>query len=888
MINSAISNYYVAQNGFARLMGLEDSTLLTTENEGLDSGLGDIPPTSEKKVHSSTDNLEPLETEMSDIVERATSRPKTRSKKRISKLENASFHPLLNPEKEHAPLKKPSRKKQNKDLDPDKILEKKQKKSVEKVAEWLMKVPTEGSLQLEKADKDADDSDSCSSSSTIDVKQHISDVNPKRQDRAKALEEQVFGAVYKRERRGNRTNSPPLHAYVEPPPTTETHAAEIIVRKRNNITPAEFCKKSNSEDRNDTEEQQMIEEGYDTSKKAEQIQDLEENEMNKYEEGIKNNGKEVSDIEPQKTDKRSKKGVPRYCALQEVDSDLQKQAMAASESIEQNTTDKRRGKKTKLEKGKPSRVSKSLVLVPVPNGETSPESKPRTEVQVQIENYPSSEDQETPIIRSTRRSRRLQIFAEEVQEVHKKANMKASVSRKESSVANQTGDAKSGTSNDEGSPKNGKMTKLANRNGCIYDDEDLGGIQNMDPIQNPSGDHKESTEALNDEMLHSQASAACPTSTSPTEAAVLHPTLESGDAINQFPNNIYLETTARDMKCTLTENNEDKNDSEMDTEQLLRSFKATKRKSFHLGGPNVKKSRSLDNIQGPDAEEDLSIGSVDSMTKRKIAPEITNQDLLGDHENSSCSNLISLSNSPVVTRKAVVVDASETCCSGENGAVNLGLSRTSVSSALSPNKVSKREIESPQLSVVPQVVDSGLRFTAVEHEELSEASYITGSQLDAGSANEPRHSISRQYIVNPADHIVIAESSLTPDGLVPPIVQIVNETKSSNVSGELSSHSSIKSNPKKKRRAQRLESLSESSDISESEDLPTLSQIFRRSAPPARTQDHGDLKTNRCDAANVTADPAQQLNHPPACPSPDCVNSSQASVDLFGTPDECK
>lgn len=898
-------NYFVAQNGFARLMGLDDSTPLTTENEGLDSGLGDAPPTSEKKMHSSTDNLEPEETEMLEVVERATSTCKTRGKKRISKLENASLHPSLIPDGiRDEPLRKSLRKKDKKDFEPDKILEQKQKKSVEKVAEWLLKVPNEGSLELEKPDEDVDESDSSSSTSTVDVKQHISDMNPKREDRAKALEEQVFGAVYKR--RGNKTISPPLHVYVEPPATTETQAPVISKgRKRNYPIPAAFSQKISFEDKNKTKEvQQIIEDVNDTSsdvfKEAEQIEVIEENnidrygeEMNNMSESDKNNvNGEIfcpsSDIEEQQPTTKSEKKV--HNTLQEVDSDLQEQAKAKSESTEPKKTNKRKGKNTKSEKGKPFRVSKPLVLVGVQNVETSPKTKTRTEeVQVQIENFPSSEDLDTPVMRSTRRSRRLQLFAEEVREGHKKANLKVAVPEVDSNVAELSEEAKGAVSSD--TAKNGNVTKVAKRNGCIYD-QDLGLIESMEPVERMRQAEDSIADIPNAEIL-SEASAACyvpavPSPTSPTETAEVGPTLESDGLTNQFPNNIQLETSACKTKYDIIENEEDKNDSELDTEQLLRSFKATKRKSFHLGGPNVKRSRRLEkeNTQGAAPEE-----------KHEVCSEV-----LRNKENSFCSDVISPSNSPSVTRKSVaekpdelMVEASipDTSCSGEDSAACYGLSITSVSSALSPNKVSRHEVESLHLSVVPQVVDSGLRFTAVERDELNEASQTSERTMrDAVKGKEIRGRIfmGKHCSVNIDEHVIIAESSLTPDGLVTPVVQMVHETKLSNGSGEVSAHSSIKCNPRKKRKAQRLESESESDSSESKEELPTLTQIFGTSAgPPAVKQDQGDsIETNSCKAAYVAADAAEQLSRPPACPSPDCVNSSQASVDLFGTPDECK
>ncbi|AWP17743.1 Breast cancer type 1 susceptibility protein -like [Scophthalmus maximus] len=862
------SSTIAAQNGFARLMGLDDSTPLTTENEGLDSGLGDAPPTSNKKIHSSSDNLLPIETELLEAVEEASTH-KTRGKIKSGKLENAALHTLEIPDKtDQQPVRKSSRKKLKNDLDSDKILRRKQKKSLEKVAEWLMKVPTEGSLELEKPDENVDDSDSCSSTATLDIKQQISDMNPKREDRAKALEEHVFGAVYKRQRSGKRNIPCPPNVSVEPTTTIK--------------------QKTDSEDKihSDLEEEQPLtnevnDTSSDISKEAEHMEIMEENEIDEYgeewnnfSESDKSKGKvevphPLSDFEQQRPEGKLKKSM--RIALQRVDSDLQEQFKSKSEITEQKKTDRRKGKNTSSEKGKPGRSSKPLVLVGVQNGGTSPKTGLRSEeVQVQIENYPSSEDQTTPNMRSTRRSRRLQLFAEEVQEGHKKANLKARVAEKDSSVVQRSEEVIGGTLDTTQTPKNGNMTQLAKRNGCIYD-EDLGGIENMESGERTHRKQESFAEVPNAESL-SEASAACyvpvvPSSASPTEAAVV---------------DLALEKNEEDVV----------NDSELDTEQLLRSFKATKRKSFHLGGPHVKRSRSSDqgNTQGAEAEE-----------------KSPSQETLGDNENSLCSDLITQSISPVLTRKTVDEVVAEgltsvtRCSDGVGGAGDAGdcFSRNSLSSVLTPNQVSKREMESPHLSVVPQLVNSGLCFTAAENEELHEASkcsHISNCQLDcstrdAGERKEIRDSTSAgKQSDHTAEHVLVAEASLTPDGLVTPVVQMVHETNWNDKGGaEVSGHSSITSNPRKKRRTQRLESSSSSDGGGSREELPTLAQIFGTSAlPAAGTKGRGDSnEANGCEAACVTADAADQVSRPPACPSPDCVTSSQASVDLFGTPDEC-
>ncbi|TNN67729.1 hypothetical protein EYF80_022045 [Liparis tanakae] len=868
--------------------------------EGVDSGLGEAPPTSDKKMRSPPDDIE---TEMTEVVETLTH--KTRGKTRLLKLKKDSLPPsFISDETEHQPLRKSSRKKPKKDSEPDKILEEKQKKSLEKVAEWLMKVPTEGSLELDKPDEDAGDSDSCSSASTIDINTHNRDVNTKREERSKALEEQVFGAVYKRERRGKRTISPPLHVLGKTPRTKETRTVSKM-RKRNTLTPADKSESSMEE------EQQGIEEENDTSsdifskakqKEAtkEQSKDKNEEESNKIPESDKIDDNEdfacsASDI-GQLPHRKSNRAT-RY-ALQQVDSDFQEQAEAKSESAERKQSEKRKSKNKTSEKSKPARVPKPLVLVGVTNGETSPKARPRSEeVQVHIENYPSSEDQEIPVMRITRRSRRLQVFAEEVQEGHKKANLKANTAEKGRNVAKQSEEAKGRTLDDKASTQNGNATRGAERNGCIFDQE-LEEIENVESGERISylrpEDVQESIAEVPNVSPSSEARASChvvPSSTSPAPA-VVEPTLGSDDR-----NNTRLETFARQAESAGTEDEEDRNDSELDTEQLLKSFKATKRKSFLLGAPNVKRSRGLgqENLQEADVKPQICSGveSAKNPIRTKV-PGISTQEASRDNDNSSWSDFISPSNSPAQKRKPVikkpdqeVVEASvpDGSCSGEDSAGGNCVSRNSVSSALTPNKVSKRDIESPHLSVGPLVLDSGLCFRAAEDEELNEPSKCsqgTENQLDctgrdAGQGKETgdEEAARGTHSVNGTQRVWEAESSLTPNGLGLPVAQIVHEATSS------SCHSSVDGAARKRTRARRLESSLESEGSEEG--LPTLTEIFGTSAPrppPAVTEDPG--------REGAAAGGGRPLSRPAACPSPDGVHSSQGSVDLFGTPEECK
>ncbi|KAM3859953.1 uncharacterized protein ACN63O_016503 [Diretmus argenteus] len=972
-----------SQHGFAGLMDLEDSNPFILDNEGVDSGLGDAPPTSVENTHS------PIEIEISQVVEKTTSQHKIRGKKRIALFENPSSHPILIPdEDQHQPLRRSSRNNKKKDLEPDKILGQRQKKSLEKVTEWLTKVPPAGeNFEFEKLTEDTFDSEcsagpgNCSSTSTVEVIQDDIDVNPKRKEPARALEDQVFGAVYKRDRRSIRAVSPQPRVFVDPPThslseKTQTPKKTSKRRKNNNsLTPADFVKKSRSEDKNESpseEQPQMIEQVNNAAnnilQETEQtVIDLNDSlnitdneESNRLPENDSSEGKGEADSPVFNIGlHQEKKSKKRRCKTwQHVDDDLQEQPKAKLASVAKKRTGKKKGKNGRLDKGKSAKVLKPLVLVSVQEEDDNPVeiSKARQTseaVQVQIENYPSSEDRGTLAMRRSTRSRRLELFTEQVQGRPEKAsaskNIEDNTPGEDANVVKQPEEANASTSDDMACRENGNISKLTQRNGCIFD-EDIGGIEKMEYSESSSG-HLRTTEAdtvvkesvadvPNAETPH-EDSAACyvpivPSCSGPTEATVLNPALENVIAANPSPNNALLEnvqTSACQSQFVEREQEEDKTDSELDTEQLLKSFKATKRKSFHFGCPNMKGSHvcsDKENLQATNAEDNCHVGStIKSATNQDFmnAKEgsFIHQEVLREIENSSCSDLIPPSRSPrhnahklglkreLGLKKPAktdqsVVDNSMPDASGpiQDSAVNCH-SSSSVSSGLSPNKVTKHQTESPHCSVGPQS-NSGLLFPAfgLSEEEMlnnTPASPMTEKQLDCRELKQINtgHALSlnnapateKSCKDNTIEHMVSTEGSLTPDGLVPPVVQMVHdEIADGQGSGELSAHSPIKN--RTRRRAQQLDSSESDCSDGGQEELPTLAQIFRTSAVEQESscllddhaQDGGGSNTaDGGEGACGKADAA--WGRPPACPSPDCVHSSQASVDLFATPDDC-
>ncbi|XP_055085639.1 breast cancer type 1 susceptibility protein homolog isoform X2 [Periophthalmus magnuspinnatus] len=863
-----------AQNGFARLMGLEDSSLLTTENEGLDSGLGGPPAASEKKLSVTTDILELISTE-NQASENAQPTNKTRV------LIKSSDLPPLILEEENAenneehddgeqPLKK-SRKKGKTCSGPDKILKQRQKKGVEKVREWLMNVPNKEDIELGKLDKETqylDDSDSLSSSSTIDLKEHNyeSFLNEKG-GVTKALEDQVFGAIYKRGKKRNGKE-------ISPPPDILTH-----LHSNSAIQQQEIRAINKSDTKKEPELVDLADDNSEIFKEAVPMDTEVHNELlgdkqlqQEFNElhDVNNECKEKKASPLHKTGSHKRRGNSRkkMCnELEQVDIDLQEQAKTQTENGRQTKTNKKKGRQSKSTKVQSGRVTKPLDLVEVQNGETAlmEEPKPKLEsdqVQVHIENYSSSEEQEASLVKTTRRSRRLQSFMEEIRVSKKKSHLNVTKSHQgKTSEKVEVVLAKNNVS-----PKRGKT------NGCIYA-EDLGGIEKMGSYESPIilKQTQPLQEVSNEEILSQGVCCEPVVQISPKTPGEDVNTVQESN-IQTDPNNIQLES----MECndTMIQMEEDKSDSDVDTEQLLKSFKSTKRKSFHLEAPNIKRNCSLDERDAQNSEDaDFNL--------KKQAVEIEKiQDAFYNHSTSLFSDVIPPSPTVAQNEAQEGFDMSDKPISDN-------CPNSSTSGALTPNTVSKLEMPSSHLSVIPQIVDSGLQFTAgnlsdsvvskkqstnkplkcslISESQCSKAEENSISLLDPSTAKNPSPSTMSQCLFN-------ANYSLSPDGLL------------THNQGSSSTQSSVPNNPRR-RRSRRLESSPELDSSGSKEELQSLAQILKSNSSCRKKSQQEKVPSKEINKG-LTVE-GDQGNHPPPCPSPDYVNSSQASVDLFGTPEEC-
>ena len=782
----------------------------------------------------------------------------------------------------------------------------------------------------------------------------------KREERMKGLEEQVFGAVYRRERRGVLGFSPQNRGVRHPPAShlgVEAQASNTVPKRQmsRNLKPSDIVKRTRSEEKhkgvfNDQPEEREKHDIFKESEKPHRKSiDLNQelgssstdrlgNSLTELPEEINNEVESqhedvpVFDVLRQHGKRISRRGMSD--TWQNVDGDLQ-----AKTKLEMSEKKKMAKKKYEADMGKSVKVPKPLVLVGVVENDCNPIeiTKPgpiAAETAVHIENYPSSEEIGSPNMRQTRRSKRLQHFTEEVQGSHKKPCTGKNTIRRVDIGAADTEHALSSQS--------------IMGDGCVID-EDMGGIENMDSkyteitMETPNiVEYVTQVSGIPCEANATCSEATVPCSSSPETNM---PRLKAVDHNNSVIDQSNEEASASEARCVeMEKEKEDINDSELDTEQLVKSFKAIKRKSFRLGSPTVKKSyqkSDMDEQNGTKSKENSLVGSgveidVPNTKECSVVPKQLGARI--ELENSCCSDLIPPSNSPHhILQKASLrrhrgltksidnrpsIEVEESSNQNTNVVMQEHLrsqhSGNSVSSVLSTNTVAKSQLPSPH------PVNSGPLFPVFGASEEDSPAQTFGSPKQS-SENQEQHQLhcsgkkSLERSQNPKSettveqqkcrdntngHVANSEASLTPDGLLPQISQAVESGKGSS---EASVYIPIKSNPKQRRRkTQRLQS-SESDCSNEEDELPSLAQIFRRSPHPPEDQACASVvkessglssgqvndqktptKAARVEVTHAAGGLEEPDDVPPACGRSEWVNSSQASDDLFGTPDECK
>uniref|UniRef100_A0A3P8XS53 RING-type E3 ubiquitin transferase BRCA1 n=1 Tax=Esox lucius TaxID=8010 RepID=A0A3P8XS53_ESOLU len=968
------SSTVAAKEGYAKLMGLQDSCPVNLDE---DSSLDAKPPASEKETKDSkastskTEKQNPeFEPGITKIVERAPPQTRNQENKLTPHLTDSLCYPE---EVENHPVRRSLRNNKRESLSQTNIFEQRQKKSLEKVSEWLIKT----SENVENAECSRD-SNANSSSPSSPLEDHLinKEDSPNRKERWKCLEEQVFGAVYKRDRRGNRSFSPQNRVIADPQPPCLMKEAKILMKlpqkRLNKLTPADFVKRLRSAENDDIvmneppEEHTLNDMANDTTELTYNGVDLQGEKLNELsEDDVKDIP--VFSVPPQKTGRKTSKKVKGK--WQDIDGEFQVKGKVNLANNKQKNPCRKKGENSKGENNKAAKMPKPLVLVGVEEGESDsvaiPKSRPLGQIEVQIESYPISEDIGSPIMRKTRRSQRLQLFTEEVQGskniIGTSRSIKLPCPDSDCSEMQQSDVAEEDTNMENVvSVRNQNPEKAVRKNGCVLY-EDIRGIDNLECSEKTSC---EIIEAQEGSLVEKESIAVVPnteslcqtdvtgsvalvsSSRSLPEAGVL---LSVPDSMN--PSNPIIkpsddsrsivphETSASQAKC-INMVEDDRNDSELDTEQLLKSFKATKRKSFHLGSPSIKRSSFLSNKENAtpvkiQTSTDIETGKQQEFpnTTECLTFQSDSRNRV-EYEHSSCSDFIPPSCSPnysfqeaaqsshrrfpksLVTRptQEFVKSLNHSACDTTQEVCS---NRESVQS---PKKMEKTPVETHH-----QAVDSGMLFPALDAsveallDPTPEASkqltvpkdrlsytvednlWKCSTELESNHSKEPEMAVEpdKRCPVNSNGNIANTESSLTPDDLLPTIAQsvVIREAERVKESGEGSSHSSIPISLKqrKRRKSQKLESSSES-DNSGEEELPPLVQIFRHSACPTEEESVNLLEDqareqinsqgSRADCTWAAAKDVLQDVSPLHCPSPDSVPTSQASVDLFGTPED--
>ncbi|KAI5619644.1 helicase-like transcription factor isoform X2, partial [Silurus asotus] len=767
-------------------------------------------------------------------------------------------------------------------LEPDRIPDQRQKKSVQKVSEWLLKIsPTadESTVAGDRPgfpERDAEEGSTASRAST-----EIHDVamaSPLREAPCRGLEERVFGAVYKRERRVSKTLNVTRGFSPE---------REILTPKRRSSrksTPADFIRRTSSGDKEDGDQQE------------------EPDKTKKEEKPLSSSDQEEPVVQSENTEESPAFEVPlkkprRRSKMQEVwkvDRDL-----TEIENADKKKDGKRRVTRSSRDATKEDAKcaldliragSEDLDLM-----EKVPHNPKVIETEVDIESYPSSADAKSPDARKTRRSARLQEFTAEVRGPPSRRRVKPGLLKRDEGPEN----------NPPPNPRepNAEAESSVRRNGCVYND-DLENIEAVQSSEDPS------IKCPSQENLAEDVSLV-PDTVDQDENVIAHSLrvaeFEAGPVPESLPQKCQESPSTKTFPPGDPEQEDDTNDSELDTEQLMKTFKTTKRKSFYLGSPSHSRAqeKSLTQISEEDQQENVDHAEIPPNSvdpDHGLAPnacEIAPREVSSPTAQSGAADVLSVSLLQVTSADVPRLPEDTKM---DNSLKTLGASEH-------PEKVQGSR---PPLN--SELGNSVQLFSATTTQEEPRGSHrktsspeIQGNQISSISLGRSSEILSNNL-----------ESSVTPDGLVPEVLVMkpaTNENLDEMDEGEIPSQPRVC----RKRKAQRLESSDSESSV-ENDDLPPLAQLLKSHRPPSddpvkiqaeepnpkpglgpgsqESRSHSEPEAqstpSQCIAPYQKPGSLQDLNSngvQDGAPDPPCrddwMTSSQGSVDLFGTPRQC-
>ncbi|XP_060718402.1 breast cancer type 1 susceptibility protein homolog isoform X1 [Tachysurus vachellii] len=938
---ATISSTAAAKDAFAKLMCLEDSCPATLVKDRSDSSLADLPQKSET-------NLAVPE----DVLPRA----------------EASDSPT---QQDVAPyeVKHSCRRSKRLCLDPDRIMDKREKKSVQKVSEWLLKISPVSDAQAEHSaegdfpkftDSDAEKESTASGVSTeINNSAHgKADASPIREVLCRGLEEQVFGAVYKRERKVIKSKVAKSFSPVqEIAPVVrygnlseKAEKVEIPQRRSSRrLNSADFIRKTSNKDTEDGLDQEEVDEGSNqengntplrSSGKQERVQS-----------GPDKNA-ELTEDSPAFAVPLRKRG--RRSKMQDVWKDVDCE-LTENESNTNNKKDRKRRitrsthdttKDDNLERCKNAKYAKSLALVSagaeIVELSKVPSNLNLIETEVNIESYPSSAEMKSPDARKTRRSLRLQEFTAEVQGLprrrrSKQAHPKPADGPENNPSANldepSAKTAHLGTShiNDSQSEKTEWSMR---RNGCVYNDnfENIEIMQSSDDVAALSiAEENSHFSVVPDSVDHILPCSTKAANMSSPLAALVPESLPQ-----KYQESPSTKTLKLAVEHKVTEQDDDTNDSELDTEQLMKTFKATKRKSFDLGSPRTSHSRtqekSLTQILEEEKQENVDLTETPgiSLNIDQVLPpnpsEVSAHEIMSQNSQSGIADVASVS---------LLQVKSTTLPKDTQKHNSISTSGASDKPEMVANSQDYSRSQDSRPSVKVDLANSVQLFSTSPTQKETQISHNKESTKSPNSSEIQGckvTSIPLGPMTSSETQCNNFESSVTPDGLVPngPEVQLIEPETNHNLDkldeGEFNSQPCLR----RKRKPQRLESSDSESSV-EDDDLPPLAQIFKSphlSSSSAKEPVKNSLNQNRLqvEEQNTMAglvpasqdsrshsEPEGRSNSSSQCVAPyqkqkslqdvnsndvrdggisdpacmdEWITSSQGSVDLFGTPQE--